>query len=90
MDAVAAAMNPLSSETVRTMLTTPQRKDKAFKMIMEEEDLSDSELAVARKLFRGPGKAELADEYLSFGGGESRARKFWLRSELDDLQGMSV
>lgn len=54
-------------------------------MVEEEEGLSDTELAAARKIFRG--RTELADEYLSFGPTRKRAHTIWLRNELDDISG---
>ncbi|KAI0037390.1 hypothetical protein FA95DRAFT_1614262 [Auriscalpium vulgare] len=88
--ALGASIEPDTSQAGPSHLSTPARKNKAFNMIAEEEGLSDDELVVARKLFRGPGRAELADEYLSFGPDRKASRRKWLRQELDELHAQAV
>lgn len=83
LDHLADNVGNLISTLQEPQSTSPARKNAAWKVIMEEEDLSDTELAAARKIFRG--RAELADEYLSFPPAKKRARTMWLREELREI-----
>jgi len=63
--------------------SSPSRRDRAFRRIVEREGLTPRRLARARVMFRG--RTEVADEYLSFGDGpgEGEARREWLNMELE-------
>lgn len=76
LDHLADNVGNLISTLQEPQSTSPACKNAAWNVIMEEEDLSDTELAAARKIFRG--RAELADEYLSFPPHKKRARTMWL------------
>jgi hypothetical protein len=58
----------------------------AWKTVIEEEDLSDTELALVPKIFRG--RADVADEYLAFPEHKKAARRLWLDRELAHIQGI--
>lgn len=63
--------------------SSPVKKDKAWKIVCQEEGLSPQSLAHARKVFRGD--PEIASEYLSFDNTTEEmrmARSFWLSDEL--------
>jgi hypothetical protein len=61
---------------------SPVRRDRAFRRIVDKEDLTPTRLLKARRIFRG--RTELADEYLSFGETdiEIQTRRGWLLEEL--------
>jgi hypothetical protein len=63
---------------------SPERRKRAWMVIVEEEDLSDSELALVPKIFRG--RADVADEYLAFLAHKKVARCLWLDNELANVQ----
>lgn len=60
-----------------------ERKRRAWETLLEEESLSDQELASARRIFRG--SVEVADEYLSFPHRCRGARTLWLKREMREL-----
>jgi hypothetical protein len=78
---VAGAPSALSSSVV-ALDASPVRRDRAFRRIVDKEDLTPTRLLKARRIFRG--RTELADEYLSFGETdvEVETRRGWLLEEL--------
>jgi hypothetical protein len=64
--------------------SSPARHDRAFRQIVQIEQLTPQRIVCARIMFRG--NTELADEYLSFGNDdvyEIEAWKQWLEEELE-------
>lgn len=85
LNQLTAHVGSLVGSLVETPSDSPERKRRAWNILEAEEELSDNELADARRIFRGP--AELADEFLSFGQGRKRARTLWVQHELSRIRG---
>lgn len=79
------ASGPSASSTESYLdLASPQRRERAWKIVSEEErHLTPSQLALARRLFR---TTTLADEYMGFTPEQREARDIWLEDEMEEAR----